>query len=90
MFIPIPMFWAAFDQKGSRWTLMAVNLNGYLHFTEDKFLYILPDQVQLLNAAFILMLIPVFDWLYNKIDKIFGADTCSKLRRLSFRSLRPW
>ena len=30
MFLPMPLFWAAYDQQGSRWTLQAVRMNGYL------------------------------------------------------------
>ena len=30
MFIPLPMFWALFDQQGSRWTLQAGTMNGEL------------------------------------------------------------
>eukprot|EP01135_Chromosphaera_perkinsii_P005520 Nk52_evm69s352 gene=Nk52_evmTU69s352 len=28
LFIPLPAFWMAFDQQGSRWTLQAMKLNG--------------------------------------------------------------
>ena len=28
IFLPIPFFWALFDQQGSRWTLQAIQLNG--------------------------------------------------------------
>ncbi|KAL8183146.1 UNVERIFIED_CONTAM: hypothetical protein K2H54_019784 [Gekko kuhli] len=45
LFIPLPMFWALFDQQGSRWTLQATKMNG------DFFL----------NPLLILILIPVFD-----------------------------
>ncbi|KAF0026755.1 hypothetical protein F2P81_021492 [Scophthalmus maximus] len=27
LFIPLPMFWALFDQQGSRWTLQATRMN---------------------------------------------------------------
>lgn len=28
IFLPIPFFWALFDQQGSRWTLQAIQLDG--------------------------------------------------------------
>lgn len=30
IFIPLPFFWALFDQQGSRWTLQAIELDGHL------------------------------------------------------------
>ena len=30
MYIPLPLFWALFDQQGSRWTLMCQQMNGYI------------------------------------------------------------
>ena len=30
LFIPIPAFWALFDQQGSRWTLQAISMDGHL------------------------------------------------------------
>uniref|UniRef100_A0A8B9VF67 Solute carrier family 15 member 2 n=1 Tax=Anas zonorhyncha TaxID=75864 RepID=A0A8B9VF67_9AVES len=45
LFIPLPMFWALFDQQGSRWTLQATKMNA------DFFL----------NPLLILVFIPIFD-----------------------------
>lgn len=56
MLIPLPVFWALFDQQGSRWTLQAVRMDG----TFGKYV-IEPDQVQVLNPIFIIVLIPVFE-----------------------------
>lgn len=56
MFLPLPIFWALFDQQGSRWTLQALRLNGRF----GKFV-ILPDQVMSLNPIFIIVLIPIFE-----------------------------
>ena len=58
MLLPLPVFWALFDQQGSRWTLQALRMNGRL----GKFV-IEPDQVQVLNPVFIIILIPVFETL---------------------------
>lgn len=56
MLLPLPLFWALFDQQGSRWTLQALRMDGRF----GKFT-ILPDQIQALNPIFILVLIPIFE-----------------------------
>ena len=56
MYIPLPVFWALFDQLGSRWTFQATRMDGAVGSYIIK-----PDQMQLANALFILVLIPVFD-----------------------------
>eukprot|EP00079_Xenopus_tropicalis_P013839 XP_002943192.2 PREDICTED: solute carrier family 15 member 2 isoform X1 [Xenopus tropicalis] len=56
LYIPLPMFWALFDQQGSRWTLQATRMNS------DFGGFVLqPDQIQILNPLLILILIPIFD-----------------------------
>ncbi|XP_052530879.1 solute carrier family 15 member 2 isoform X4 [Tympanuchus pallidicinctus] len=56
LFLPLPMFWALFDQQGSRWTLQATKMNA------DFGIYVLqPDQMQFLNPLLILVFIPIFD-----------------------------
>lgn len=57
LYIPLPMFWALFDQQGSRWTLQATRMN--LAF--GTAFTIEPDQMQMLNALMILLFVPVFD-----------------------------
>ncbi|KAG9492191.1 hypothetical protein GDO78_000609 [Eleutherodactylus coqui] len=56
LYIPLPMFWALFDQQGSRWTLQATTMDG--HFGTIQ---IQPDQMQTVNAILIIVLVPVFD-----------------------------
>ncbi|XP_036946325.1 solute carrier family 15 member 1-like [Acanthopagrus latus] len=56
LYIPLPMFWALFDQQGSRWTLQATTLNG-----DFGFMTIQPDQMQTVNPILILILVPVMD-----------------------------
>uniref|UniRef100_A0A8D3BPJ9 Solute carrier family 15 member 1a n=1 Tax=Scophthalmus maximus TaxID=52904 RepID=A0A8D3BPJ9_SCOMX len=54
LYIPLPMFWTLFDQKGSRWTLQATNMDG--NFT--------------VNPILILTLVPIMDSLiYPLIGK---------------------
>uniref|UniRef100_A0A8C1SEZ6 Solute carrier family 15 member 2 n=1 Tax=Cyprinus carpio TaxID=7962 RepID=A0A8C1SEZ6_CYPCA len=57
LYIPLPMFWALFDQQGSRWTLQATRMN--MDFGGGFILK--PDQMQMLNALLILVFIPIFD-----------------------------
>lgn len=56
LFVPLPLFWALFDQQGSRWTFQATRMNGNIGFMEIK-----PDQMQVLNPLLILTFIPIFD-----------------------------
>ncbi|XP_041940599.1 solute carrier family 15 member 2 isoform X1 [Alosa sapidissima] len=56
LYIPLPMFWALFDQQGSRWVLQATRMNMNFGAFVLK-----PDQMQMLNALLILVFIPVFD-----------------------------
>eukprot|EP00063_Salmo_salar_P046025 XP_014020860.1 PREDICTED: solute carrier family 15 member 2-like isoform X2 [Salmo salar] len=57
LYIPLPMFWALFDQQGSRWTLQATRMNMAFGST----FVLKPDQMQMLNALLILMFVPIFD-----------------------------
>ncbi|XP_040192067.1 solute carrier family 15 member 1 [Rana temporaria] len=56
LYIPLPMFWALFDQQGSRWTLQATTMDGNFGA-----LQIQPDQMQTINAILILVLVPIVD-----------------------------
>jgi POT family proton-dependent oligopeptide transporter len=55
LYIFVAIFWSLFDQTGSRWVFQAQEMN--LRFLGINWL---PAQVQALNAALILVLIPVF------------------------------
>ncbi|XP_023320404.1 peptide transporter family 2 isoform X2 [Eurytemora carolleeae] len=56
IFLMYPMYWALYDQQGSRWTIQASKMNGYTFGFQ-----ILPDQMQVANPVLILLLIPLFD-----------------------------
>lgn len=55
LYIPLPIFWALYDQQGSRWIFQASRLNprvfGYV---------IQPDQLQFLNPLLIIIFVPLF------------------------------
>ncbi|XP_071054843.1 peptide transporter family 1-like isoform X2 [Onthophagus taurus] len=66
LYTPLPLFWSLFDQQGSRWTFQASKMR-------DTFLglQILPDQMQVVNPAFVLIFIPLFDRiLYPYLEKM--------------------
>lgn len=56
LYIPLPMFWALFDQQGSRWTLQATTMDGNFGAMQIQ-----PDQMQTINAILILVLVPIVD-----------------------------
>lgn len=71
MFAPLPLYRAAFDLQGSRWTQQAIRMNGYI----ASWLHVAPDQAQILNAFFILSFIPIFNQLYRIVDRIVYSCT---------------
>ncbi|KAF7661999.1 hypothetical protein LDENG_00249690 [Lucifuga dentata] len=69
LYIPLPMFWTLFDQKGSRWTLQATTMDG--NFGQ---LVIQPDQMQTFNPILILTLVPIMDSLIYPLIKKCGLN----------------
>ncbi|NWU09793.1 S15A1 protein, partial [Cephalopterus ornatus] len=63
LYIPLPMFWALFDQQGSRWTLQATGMNG------DFGIEVQPDQMQIVNPVLIVIMVPVVDSLIYPLIK---------------------
>jgi dipeptide/tripeptide permease len=61
MFIPVPVFWALFEQQHTRWTLQASKLNTYV--TSDYSYALKPEQIQVVNPLMMIVLIPVFDYV---------------------------
>jgi solute carrier family 15 oligopeptide transporter 1 len=58
LFVPLPIFWALYDQQGSGWTFQATRMDGYIGFYT-----ILPDQMQVINPLLILIFIPLFTYV---------------------------
>ncbi|XP_041987142.1 peptide transporter family 1 isoform X2 [Aricia agestis] len=56
LFIPLPVFWALFDQQGSRWTFQADRMEQSIGSWTLK-----ADQMQVLNPLLILLFIPLFE-----------------------------
>jgi POT family proton-dependent oligopeptide transporter len=66
VFCFIPVFWALYDQNGSEWVIQAGKMD--LHFAGITWLQ---EQIQVINALLILILIPVFSFgVYPLIERI--------------------
>jgi len=57
LYLPLPVWWALYDQTGSRWTFQASRMNGVIAGVGT----IKPDQMQVINPFLILFLLPLFD-----------------------------
>ncbi|NWR63794.1 S15A1 protein, partial [Bucorvus abyssinicus] len=64
LYIPLPMFWALFDQQGSRWTLQATTMDGNFGSIQIQ-----PDQMQTANAILIIIMVPVVDTVVYPLIK---------------------
>ncbi|XP_054829564.1 solute carrier family 15 member 1 [Eublepharis macularius] len=64
LYIPLPMFWALFDQQGSRWTLQATTMDG-----DFGPIQIQPDQMQTVNPILIVIMVPVVDMVVYPLIK---------------------
>uniref|UniRef100_A0A8C5HU60 Solute carrier family 15 member 1-like n=1 Tax=Gouania willdenowi TaxID=441366 RepID=A0A8C5HU60_GOUWI len=69
LYIPLPVFWTLFDQKGSRWTLQATTMDGNFGL-----LVIQPDQMQTVNPILILTLVPIMDSVVYPLIKKCGLN----------------
>jgi POT family proton-dependent oligopeptide transporter len=71
----VPVFWAIFDQTGSAWVLQAESM-------DRRFLGVtwLQSQVQAVNPAFILILIPVFTYvIYPAVNRVVPLTPLRKI-----------
>lgn len=76
LFVPLPIFWALYDQQGSEWTAQALKMNGDLGL-----MTILPDQMQVVNPILVLVFIPIFEYVIYPTLRKFNLLTTS-LKRL--------
>ena len=64
---PLPVFWALYDQQGSRWTIQALKMDGQISGS----FHIYPDMMQILNPVLILLLIPLHEFVvYPLCDRL--------------------
>ncbi len=59
VYIFVAIFWALFDQTGSRWIIQAENMNRMVNFFGYEFT-LLPSQIQAANPLMVMFLIPLF------------------------------
>uniref|UniRef100_A0A8C3XVT5 Solute carrier family 15 member 1 n=1 Tax=Chelydra serpentina TaxID=8475 RepID=A0A8C3XVT5_CHESE len=64
LYIPLPMFWALFDQQGSRWTLQATTMDGNFGAIQIQ-----PDQMQTVNPILIVVMVPIVDTVVYPLIK---------------------
>ncbi|NXX78852.1 S15A1 protein, partial [Urocolius indicus] len=69
LYIPLPMFWALFDQQGSRWTLQATTMDGDFGSVQIQ-----PDQMQTVNPILIIIMVPVVDTVVYPLIKKCGIN----------------
>lgn len=75
LYLPIPLFWALFDQQGSRWTFQATRMDGEIGPITIK-----PDQMQVANPLLILTFIPLFNTIvYPILAKVGLRSPLQKL-----------
>lgn len=67
LYLPLPVFWALFDQQGSRWTFQATRMVGEIGGFTIK-----PDQMQVINPLLILGFIPLFNYIVYPILSLLG------------------
>ncbi|KAH8420454.1 hypothetical protein KR009_010557, partial [Drosophila setifemur] len=68
LYLPFPVFWALFDQQGSRWTFQATRMDGMVMGYQIK-----PDQMQVVNPLLILAFIPLFDYVVYPLLRLVGV-----------------
>ncbi|GAB0100309.1 peptide transporter family 1-like [Sergentomyia squamirostris] len=56
LYLPLPFFWALFEQQSTRWVFQATRMDGRIGG-----ITITPDQMRCVNPVFNLIFIPLFD-----------------------------
>ncbi|TMS37148.1 hypothetical protein L596_004142 [Steinernema carpocapsae] len=75
MYLPIPVFWALYDQQGSVWVFQSLQMDCQV----GSYL-LLPDQMQTVNAVLILAFIPLFQIVvYPIFSKCFNLTPLRKM-----------
>ncbi|MFN8308551.1 MAG: MFS transporter [Chitinophagales bacterium] len=78
VFAFVPLFWALYDQNGSEWVIQAGKMD--LHFMGINWLQ---EQIQVVNALLILVMIPVFTFgVYPMLER-FGIRVTA-LRKMGW------
>lgn len=75
IYLFVAVFWALFDQSGSKWVLQADRMDrNWLGFEW------LPSQINAINPIMIMVFIPIFTWLiYPGLNKVFPLTPLRKM-----------
>jgi len=75
IYLFVAVFWALFDQSGSKWVLQADRMDrNWLGFEW------LPSQINAINPVMIMVFIPIFTWLiYPGLNKAFPLTPLRKI-----------
>lgn len=76
LYIPLPVFYALYDQQGSRWVLQATRMDGDIGLFTIK-----PDQTKVLNPLMLLAFITLYETAFCPLLCKIGIST--PLRRLT-------
>lgn len=68
LYLPLPFFWALYDQQGSRWTFQATRMDGDIGFYIIK-----PDQMQVLSSILVLLFIPLYEVALYPLLNLVGV-----------------
>ena len=75
IFIFVAMFWALFDQTGSRWVLQALDMDRSFFGYE-----MLPSQIQAANPLLIVLMIPLFfKVIYPAVNRVYRLTALRKV-----------
>ncbi len=75
IYLFVAMFWALFDQSGSKWVLQADRMDRNWLGIEW-----LPSQINAINPVMIMVFIPIFTWLiYPGLNKVFPLTPLRKI-----------
>jgi len=80
VFAFIPVFWSLWDMNSAEWVLQSVHLDLNLGVFGWK---ILPSQIQTVNAAFLLAMIPLFNFVLYPLATKLGLKL-TPLRKIGF------
>jgi len=75
LYVFVAMFWALFDQTGTRWVLQAEHMDR--HFLGIEWL---PSQMQAVNPVLIVLLVPIFSFgVYPALRRFFPVTPLRKI-----------
>ena len=80
VFAFIPVFWSLWDMNSAEWVLQSTQLNLSLGIFGW---HILPSQIQTVNAVFLLVMIPLFNFLLYPLAEKLGLKL-TPLRKIGF------